>query len=59
MMIAWYFATALAKQYAAALPYIEKQLLAKWTHNKTIQKAVESFRISDAHKDELRALRIK
>ena len=42
MMIAWYFATALAKQYEAALPYLEEQKLDQWTHNKTIQKAVES-----------------
>jgi 3-methyladenine DNA glycosylase AlkD len=42
MMIAWYFATALAKQYDAALPYIQNQRLEKWTHNKAIQKALES-----------------
>ena len=58
MMIAWYFATALAKQYDAALPYIEDRRLDTWTHNRTIQKAVESFRISPEQKDYLRSLRI-
>ncbi|NLB51510.1 MAG: DNA alkylation repair protein, partial [Syntrophomonadaceae bacterium] len=47
MMIAWYFATALAKQYDAALPFLQEQRLEKWTHNKTIQKAIESYRIND------------
>ena len=46
MMIAWYFATALAKQYDAVLPYLEERRLDVWTHNKTIQKAVESYRIT-------------
>ena len=59
MMIAWYFATALAKQYEAALPYIEEQRLAPWTHNKCIQKAVESYRIADEHKAYLKTLRRK
>ncbi len=59
MMIAWFFATALAKQYATTLPYLKKQRLDKWTHNKTIQKAVESYRISDVQKDELRKLRMR
>ena len=58
MMIAWYFATALAKQYDAALPYIEDRRLEPWTHNRTIQKAVESFRVSPEQKDYLRSLRI-
>ena len=58
MMIAWYFATALAKQYDAALPYIEDCRLEPWTHNRTIQKAVESFRVSPEQKDYLRSLRI-
>ena len=58
MMIAWYFATALAKQYDAALPYLAERRLDKWTHNKAIQKSVESFRISDARKRYLKALRI-
>lgn len=59
MMIAWYFATALAKQYKAALPYLEKNRLAPWTHNKTIQKAVESYRITDDAKTYLRSLKQK
>jgi len=59
MMIAWYFATALAKQYDAVLPFIEKKKLDTWTHNKTIQKAVESYRITEEQKDYLRSLRIK
>lgn len=59
MMIAWYFATALAKQYDAALPYIEQKRLETWTHNKTIQKAVESYRITPEQKDYLRSLKIK
>ena len=58
MMIAWYFATALAKQYDAALPYIEDRRLEPWTHNRTIQKAVESFRVSPEQKNYLRSLRI-
>lgn len=58
MMVAWYFATALAKQYDATLPYIENRLIKdKWTHNKTIQKAIESYRISDDRKVRLRALK--
>ncbi|AFM41428.1 putative DNA alkylation repair enzyme [Desulfosporosinus acidiphilus SJ4] len=59
MMIAWYFATALAKQYEASLPYIQEQRLEKWTHNKTIQKAIESYRISDEAKAYLRTLKVK
>lgn len=59
MMIAWYFATALAKQYEAALPYIELKRLEPWTHNKAIQKAIESYRIPDEHKGYLRTLKIK
>ena len=59
MMIAWYFATALAKQYEAALPYIEKNRLEKWTHNKAIQKAIESYRITDEQKAYLRTLKVK
>lgn len=59
MMIAWYFATALAKQYEAALPYLENRRLDPWVHNKTIQKAVESFRVSDEHKACLKALMIR
>jgi len=60
MMIAWYFATALAKQYDATLPYIEQHRLDnKWTHNKAIQKAIESYRITDEQKIYLRSLKIK
>ncbi|PWM65563.1 MAG: DNA alkylation repair protein [Eubacteriales Family XIII. Incertae Sedis bacterium] len=59
MMIAWYFATALAKQYDAALPYIENRRLDRWTHNKAIQKAIESYRVSAEQKAYLRTLRIK
>jgi len=59
MMIAWYFATALAKQYDAILPFLEEKRLSKWVHNKTIQKAVESYRISQEQKEYLRTLRIK
>ena len=58
MMVAWYFATALAKQYEYALRFIEEKSLPEWVHNKTIQKAAESFRISDAHKIYLRGLKI-
>jgi len=57
MMIAWYFATALAKQYQAALPYIEKRRLEPWTHNKAIQKAIESYRITDEQKEYLKTLK--
>jgi len=59
MMMAWYFATALAKQYEETIKYIEKQKLDKWTHNKTIQKSVESYRITDNQKKYLRSLKIK
>jgi len=59
MMIAWYFATALAKQYASALPYLQQHRLAAWTHQKTIQKAVESYRITPEQKTYLKTLRIK
>jgi len=58
MMLAWYYATALAKQWEATLPYIENRRLDKWVHNKTIQKAIESFRVTDEHKAYLRTLRI-
>ena len=59
MMQAWYFATALAKQYDKILPFIEKQKLDVWTHNKTIQKAIESYRITPEQKEYLRGLKIK
>lgn len=58
MMIAWYFATALAKQYEASIPVLEELRLPAWIHNKTIQKAVESYRISDETKKYLKSLRV-
>ena len=58
MMVAWYFATALAKQYEAALPFLTEHRLERWTHNKTIQKAVESRRIAPETKAFLKTLRI-
>ena len=58
MMVAWFFATALAKQYEATLPFIEKRVLDPWTHNKTIQKAVESYRITDEQKSYLKTLKL-
>ena len=57
MMVAWYFATALSKQWKAALPYPEQRRLPDWVHNKTIQKAIESYRITPAQKAYLRTLR--
>lgn len=59
MMRAWYFATALAKQYEAVLPYIKEQRLDVWTHNKAIQKACESHRITPEQKAYLRTLKLK
>ncbi len=59
MMIAWYFATALAKQYDTILPYIKDKRLDTWTHNRTIQKAVESYRITPEQKTYLKTLKIK
>lgn len=59
MMRAWYFATALARQTDAALPWLKEYRLDVWTHNKTIQKAVESYRISPEQKEYLRTLRRK
>ena len=59
MMIAWYFATALAKQPEVCLPYLLKKRLDPWVHNKTIQKACESFRIAPEMKTELKGLRIR
>lgn len=58
MMAAWYFATALAKQWDAVLPYLENRRLDPWTHNKTIQKAIESYRITDEQKAFLRTMKI-
>ena len=59
MMVAWFFATALAKQWDATIPYIDNKKLAPWTHNKTIQKAIESYRITPEQKEYLRTLKIK
>ena len=59
MMIAWYFATALAKQYDAVIPFLEQRRLDDWTHNKAIQKALESRRLPAERKDYLRGLKIK
>ncbi len=58
MMIAWYFATALAKQYERIIPFIEEKRLDEWTHNKAIQKALESNRIPSERKQYLRSLKI-
>jgi 3-methyladenine DNA glycosylase AlkD len=57
MMIAWFFATALAKQYDATIKYIENRCLDPWIHQKTIQKAIESYRVSDEHKEYLKKFR--
>ena len=59
MMRAWYFATALAKQPDDTLPYLTERRLDVWTHNKAIQKAVESYRISPELKQRLREMRIR
>lgn len=59
MMVAWYFATALAKQYEIVLPYFENCVLDRWTHNKAIQKALESYRISATQKEYLRNLKLR
>ena len=58
MMIAWYFATALAKQYDSVLPYLQEKKLDERTHNKAIQKCLESFRITPEQKMFLRTLRV-
>ena len=57
MMIAWYYATALAKQYDSTIKYLENNKLDIWVHNKTIQKAIESYRITDSQKEYLRSLK--
>lgn len=59
MEVAWYFATALAKQWDEALPYIEKCKLDPWTHNKAIQKSIESFRVTEEHKNILRNMKCR
>lgn len=58
MMIAWYFSTALAKQYDAVLPFLEKKTLEDWTHNKAIQKSLESYRITPEQKVYLKTLKV-
>lgn len=59
MMLAWFFATALAKQWDDTISYIEEKRLSVWVHNKTIQKAVESYRITDEQKAYLKGMKIK
>ena len=59
MMRAWYFATALAKQYDSIIPFIKEKRLDVWTHNKAIQKSIESYRITPEQKGYLRTLKIK
>ena len=59
MAAAWYFSVALVKQYDAALPYIQNKQLDPWTHNKAIQKALESRRISPETKEYLKSLKVK
>ena len=59
MAIAWYFATALAKQYDKTIPYIENKTLDVWTHNKAIQKSIERYRVTAEHKEYLKSLKIK
>ncbi len=58
MMIAWFFATALAKQWESVVKFIEENRLSKWVHNKTIQKAIESYRITTEQKEYLKKLRL-
>ena len=58
MMVAWYFATALAKQYDSIIPFIEDRKLDSWTHNKAIQKSIESRRISPERKSYLKSLKV-
>ncbi|MBO7665871.1 MAG: DNA alkylation repair protein, partial [Clostridia bacterium] len=58
MMAAWYFATALAKQWESVIPFIENRALDDWTHNKTVQKARESFRVTPEHKEYLKTLKV-
>ena len=58
MMIAWFFATALAKQWDTVIPYIEENRLEPWVHNKTIQKARESYRITPEQKEYLKGLKV-
>ena len=57
MMVAWYFATALAKRYDESVRYFEDRRLDEWVHRKAIQKAVESYRVTEEHKEYLKSLR--
>ena len=57
MMVAWYFATALAKRYDESIRYFEDRRLDEWVHRKAIQKAIESYRVSEEHKEYLKSLR--
>ena len=59
MAIAWFYSFALIKQYETTIKYFEDRVLDKWIHNKSIQKAIESYRISDDKKEYLRSLKIK
>ena len=58
MMRAWYFATAAAKQYSNILPYFQNNIMDSWTHNRAIQKSIESYRIPPEHKAELKKYKI-
>ena len=57
-MIAWYLATALAKQWDATIPYLKERKLPEWVHRKTIQKAIESYRVPQERKAYLRTLKV-
>ena len=59
MMVAWYFATALAKRYDETVVFLEQHRLDPWVHNKAIQKALESFRVTDEHKAYLKSLKVR
>ena len=59
MAQAWFFCTALCKQYETALPYLTQRRLDTWVHNKTIQKCVESFRLTEETKETLKTLKIR
>ena len=58
MMIAWFYATALAYRWDDAVKYLDEKKLDKWIHNKTIQKAIESYRITDSQKEYLRKIKL-
>ncbi|MBR5565436.1 MAG: DNA alkylation repair protein [Roseburia sp.] len=59
MAVAWYFSMALVKQYDATIPYLQKQVMSAWTHNKAIQKAIESYQIDKETKEYLRSLKVQ